>query len=780
MKLSRKILGVAAGIGVLGASSIAMAAPATTAMEQLLPENIDAVYTLDTTVKNPFEDHLKDWIKESMITEDSASDTALVDLILDNNHLVYAMDMPENIESEPGILKDPEMYMAVRVDEAGFKALYEKAKAEMTITEETYNGETLYVGDDNNVVVHVGGLFIMTSSKEDAMAVVDRYKGTKNDALANFNNYQEVMSHGNDKAFFSMYINPAEMGDQITEALNEVADVFPQFTQFNEKMVNSLKGEGIWVSQSSTGFVMNVAVEGDNAELKELNMNFDKNNFVPKLWQKLSGKGLIMYSEANLADSWMEDATMLYGDLFSNEEFVAWKKEFKTDSGIDFDKEIMSLMKNQQMITMHKTDQLFPGFTWMVDVSNNRDANHSTVEKLNEYIKTQMVPVEKEVGVDFFKSEVAEVSGMKFYKNTFNFGAILRAEGDLVMDLVSDDQVTLNLYMATTMDGTMVISTLPNLDSMYNHMLTDNSTFSADFPTLNQSVADLGYFDFTAFNDYVTMMMKDLDAPQEVVTGYTDFMSPFKDISWTSMADSDTVWATMYMNVDVEGLAKTIEITQNWMTTAYGDYGDYGIPDYAESLTPAFCDVEDTDWFSPYVFDLSKMDIVKGYEDGCFHPERNVTRAEFTKMVMTAEESMGSYYPYDSQEMEERFLDVNYDSDWFAPYIDQAAANDLVKGFNDKTFHPNAPISRAEAVQVLYNTSNQLKMINTLGQSLESLNAFSDVKSTDWYFTAVTAAKYYNLVSGATPIKFEPNRNLTRAEAAKIISGFYNLESPTE
>lgn len=777
MKLSRKILGVATGIGVLGASSISMAATENIAMEQLLPANIDAVYTLDTTVNNPFEVQLKDLIKQSMTAESttSESDMALVDVILDNNRLVYGMDMPTEIESEEGILKDPEMYMGVRVTDEGFLSLYEKAKSEMTITEETYNGETLYVGDNDTVVVHLGGLFIMTSNKENAMAVVDRYKGDKNDGLANYSNYMDIMTHANDAAFFSMYVNPAEMGDQISDAFAELGDVFPQFANFNKDVISSMEGEGVWVSQSSTGFTMNVAIEGDDAQLNELNMNFDKHNFVPKLWEKISGTGLMMYGEVNLTDSWMTDAVLLYGDMFADEDYIAWKNEFKTDSNIDFDKEILSLMKNQQMFTMHKTDRLIPGVTWMVDVASNKYANAATVEKLNEYLKKIMAPVETEVGVDFFNSEVVDINGSKFYENTFNFGTVLRAEGDSIMDLVGDDQVTITLYMATTIDGTMVISTLPNLGSMLNHNLKDNSTFEAAFPMLNQPVADIGYFDVKTLNDYVTMAMQDLGAPEDAVTGYNDFMGPFKDISWMSLADSDTVWATMNMNVDVEGLAKTFETASEWFKEQ-GQYYDYEIPESPFTPTPNYCDVDYTDWFWTYVSDLSDMEIVKGYEDGCFHPERDVTRAEFTKMALTASELAGNYYAYDSQEFDDRFTDINYSSDWFAPIVDKAAANDLVKGFDGKTFRPNASIARAEAVQILFNMSSKMKSVD----ATYSENSFSDVKPSDWFYAAIRAARYYNLVSGVTPITFEPTRNLTRAEATKIINGFYNLESKTE
>ena len=47
----------------------------------------------------------------------------------------------------------------------------------------------------------------------------------------------------------------------------------------------------------------------------------------------------------------------------------------------------------------------------------------------------------------------------------------------------------------------------------------------------------------------------------------------------------------------------------------------------------AYSDVSDTAWYSTAVSTLSKMDVISGYPDGTFGPQRNITRAETATMI---------------------------------------------------------------------------------------------------------------------------------------------------
>jgi len=83
--------------------------------------------------------------------------------------------------------------------------------------------------------------------------------------------------------------------------------------------------------------------------------------------------------------------------------------------------------------------------------------------------------------------------------------------------------------------------------------------------------------------------------------------------------------------------------------------------------------------------------IVNGYEDGTYGPERQINRAEFTKIIM--EVRGGSF------EGNSCFSDVA--SEWFAPYICSARNANIISGYSDGTFNPGGEINVAEAAKIL-------------------------------------------------------------------------------
>ena len=49
-----------------------------------------------------------------------------------------------------------------------------------------------------------------------------------------------------------------------------------------------------------------------------------------------------------------------------------------------------------------------------------------------------------------------------------------------------------------------------------------------------------------------------------------------------------------------------------------------------------FRDVKNSDWFAPYVEAATTADIVDGYDDGTFRPTKTINRAEAMKILMAA------------------------------------------------------------------------------------------------------------------------------------------------
>ena len=110
------------------------------------------------------------------------------------------------------------------------------------------------------------------------------------------------------------------------------------------------------------------------------------------------------------------------------------------------------------------------------------------------------------------------------------------------------------------------------------------------------------------------------------------------------------------------------------------------------NYSPKFSDVRAYDWFSDSVMKLSKKDIIKGYPDGTFKPNKSITRAEFAVIA--------SKYIKNPKAADETFSDVPMNH-WAKDAIAMVKAEGWISGYTDGTFKPDAPITRAEAVSIV-------------------------------------------------------------------------------
>jgi hypothetical protein len=94
---------------------------------------------------------------------------------------------------------------------------------------------------------------------------------------------------------------------------------------------------------------------------------------------------------------------------------------------------------------------------------------------------------------------------------------------------------------------------------------------------------------------------------------------------------------------------------------------------------------------------LSAFEIVNGMEDGKYHPELDVTREQFAKLVI---EATGLGSAAKAAVGSTKFADVDA-ARWSAGYINVAAGQGIVKGMPDGTFRPTAKVTYAEAVTML-------------------------------------------------------------------------------
>lgn len=114
----------------------------------------------------------------------------------------------------------------------------------------------------------------------------------------------------------------------------------------------------------------------------------------------------------------------------------------------------------------------------------------------------------------------------------------------------------------------------------------------------------------------------------------------------------------------------------------------------------------------------------------------------------------------DTRRVEDIFTDVPATS-WYRDYVQYVYDHALMGGVSKTEFRPNGTLTRAQVAQILYNQAGSPEVT---GES-----RFTDVKSTAWYYDAVTWAAENHVVGGYTDGTFRPNQSITRQEVAVML-----------
>lgn len=158
-------------------------------------------------------------------------------------------------------------------------------------------------------------------------------------------------------------------------------------------------------------------------------------------------------------------------------------------------------------------------------------------------------------------------------------------------------------------------------------------------------------------------------------------------------------------------------------------------------------------WARLPVRELIARDVVRGYPDGTFRPERAVTRAEFVTILARA---LGWSV---SNEASLPFKDEI--PGWALPYLKAAWSRGVIGGYPDGTFRPDRAISRAELAVLI---TRALKLPEACGQV-----AFKDAHQIPpWAQEAVQRAAAAGIMQGSGGY-CRPAAFATRAEVAALV-----------
>ena len=159
------------------------------------------------------------------------------------------------------------------------------------------------------------------------------------------------------------------------------------------------------------------------------------------------------------------------------------------------------------------------------------------------------------------------------------------------------------------------------------------------------------------------------------------------------------------------------------LTEGFDENGTYPAAPYSDLNTAA--------WYAKYVNFAASKGIVNGRPDGTFDPDASITRAEFATMI-------ANFAGVGRVEAPSASNDVA--GHWAAGYIVALERANIVTGYEDGTFRPNANITRAEAATMVNGAIDRTPDTALDLAANSYTNPFTDVTAGQWFFAQVMEA----------------------------------------
>jgi subtilisin family serine protease len=200
----------------------------------------------------------------------------------------------------------------------------------------------------------------------------------------------------------------------------------------------------------------------------------------------------------------------------------------------------------------------------------------------------------------------------------------------------------------------------------------------------------------------------------------------------------------------------TVDPSSKRIFTEIDNLGNYAVILYQNS----FLDIVNH-WSRPEVEVLVSRHILSGVSKEKFAPNRFITRAEFTKLIVNFARESGITY---REHANINFSDVPANA-WYKDYLATAVKFGLVQGTNGR-FMPNEPITREQMIAMIVRALNiapgEVPDDNVLDKYKDSANVGK------WAKTAMAYAIEHGIIKGMAGNQLKPKDSTTRAQAAVV------------
>ncbi|MBW7473898.1 S-layer homology domain-containing protein [Paenibacillus oenotherae] len=169
-------------------------------------------------------------------------------------------------------------------------------------------------------------------------------------------------------------------------------------------------------------------------------------------------------------------------------------------------------------------------------------------------------------------------------------------------------------------------------------------------------------------------------------------------------------------------------------------------------------------WAKKAVNNMGSRMVIEGTGNGVFSPNRDITRAEFTAIVVRGlglkpEEAAAPYSDVQS-------------TDWYSSAVQTAYAYDLISGFEDGTFRPSDKITREQAMVIIDRAMKLTGLKDKLPEQAaeQLLRSYADrAEVSVWAVSSLVDSVTAGIITGRSESVLAPKAYITRAEVAAII-----------
>ncbi len=154
----------------------------------------------------------------------------------------------------------------------------------------------------------------------------------------------------------------------------------------------------------------------------------------------------------------------------------------------------------------------------------------------------------------------------------------------------------------------------------------------------------------------------------------------------------------------------------------------------------SFRDVDSSMWYNKATSSMAAGGYIQGYADGTFGANKPITRAEFVCLAARFATKTTGFASY---------TDVD-NGHWAARSIAICASNGWVQGYEDGTFRPDQPITRAEAMAII---NRMLGRGVSKGYVCKGAARFTDNDPGSWYYYEILEATNDHEYRNARPFE---------------------------